>query len=121
MLMKTKNWIVLLCALLLLCAGLSVFLLRPRAGAAFAEISSQGQVLKTVDLAKDQSITVETPQGGVNNVTVQAGKIAVTEANCPDQVCVNRGWCGGGTAVVCLPNRLVIRFLGDQELDAVVG
>lgn len=119
--MKTKNWVMLLGAGLLLCAGLSVFLLRPQTGAAFAEISSQGQVIKTVDLATDQQFTVETPQGGVNTVTVREGKIAVTEASCPDQICVNRGWCGGGTAVVCLPNRLVIRFLGNQELDAVVG
>ena len=27
----------------------------------------------------------------------------------------------GGTDIVCLPNRLVIEFLGDQEVDAAIG
>lgn len=119
--MKTKTWILLLSALLAVCLGLSAFLLRPRNDAAFAEISSMGKVVKTIDLRIDQQFTVTTPQGGSNVVTVRGGKIAVTEANCPDHYCMDRGFCSGGTQIVCLPNRLVIRFLGEQAIDGVVG
>lgn len=118
--MKTRTWILLLAALLVLCLGLSVFLLRPWK-ADLAEISSQGRVLKTVDLHLDQEFTVTTPEGGSNVITVRDGKIAVTQANCPDHYCMDRGFCGGGTQIVCLPNRLVIRFLNRQSVDAVVG
>ena len=118
--MKTRTWILLLSALLGVCLGLSVFLLRPRE-ADFAEISSQGQVIRTVNLRTDQEFTVTTPEGGYNVVTVRDGKIAVTQANCPDHYCTARGFCGGGTQIVCLPNRLVIRFLNRQTIDAVVG
>lgn len=118
--MKTKTWIGLLAILLVLCLGLSAFLLRPQESL-YAEISSQGKVLKTVDLRFDQEFTVTTPEGGSNVVTVREGKIAVTEANCPDHYCMDRGFCGGGVQIVCLPNRLVIRFLGQQPVDAVVG
>ena len=118
--MKTRTWILLLAALLVLCLGLSVFLLRPRE-AYLAEISSQVRVLKTVDLHLDQEFTVTTPEGGSSVITVRDGKIAVTQANCPDHYCMDRGFCGGGTQIVCLPNRLVIRFLNRQSVDAVVG
>ena len=47
--------------------------------------------------------------------------IAVTAATCPDHYCMHRGFCDRGTQIVCLPNRLVIRFLGEQNIDAVAG
>ena len=74
-----------------------------------------------MNLFEFQEFTVTTPDGGVNTVTVQGGKIAVTQANCPDSYCMARGYCNAGAQIVCLPNRLVIRFLGEQNIDAVAG
>ena len=119
--MKTRTWIILLSVVLVVCLGLSVFLLWPGDAATYAEITSQGHVIKTVDLRIDQEFTVTTPDGGSNTITVHDGKIAVTEANCPDHYCMDRGYCSSGAQIVCLPNRLVIRFLGQQAIDAVVG
>ena len=45
----------------------------------------------------------------------------LTQANCPDHYCEKRGFCAGGTDIVCLPNRLVIHFLGAQTVDAQAG
>lgn len=119
--MKTKTWILIFSVILLICGALSIFLLMPQDAATHAEITSQGDVLKTVDLRIDQEFEVITESGGHNVVTVKDGKIAVTEANCPDHYCMQRGYCNSGTQIVCLPNRLVIRFLGEQTIDAVVG
>ena len=119
--MKTKCWILIICALLILCIGLSIFLLRPQGASTHVEIISDGQVLHTVDLRIDQQLQITTEDGGSNLVTIQDGKIAVTEANCPDHYCMKRGYCNNGAQIVCLPNRLVIRFVGIQEIDAVVG
>ena len=55
------------------------------------------------------------------SVIVENGKIAVTEASCPDHYCMNRGFCASGTDIVCLPNKLVIHFLGTQTVDAAAG
>ena len=79
------------------------------------------QVIKTVDLRIDQEFTVENGNHGYNAITVRDGKIGVSEATCPDHYCMKRGYCNSGTEIVCLPNRLVIRFLGEQEIDAIVG
>ena len=118
--MKTRTWILLFAVLLLICGGLSFYMLLPKEAAGFAEIRSQGEVVKTVSLHLDQQFTVETTDG-FNTVTVQDGKIAVTEASCPDRYCMHRGFCDSGTEIVCLPNRLVIKFLGQQDVDMAVG
>ena len=117
--MKTKYWVVLLAALLLICTVLSVVFLRP-GQAQQAEIWSDGKLIKTVLLGVDQEFTVESADG-VNTVTVRDGKIAVTAASCPDGYCMQRGFCQGGAQIVCLPNRLVIKFVAQQEIDGVVG
>ncbi len=119
--MKTKHWILLLSLLLLLSLGGSLFVLYPQEASAFAEITSSGQVIRTVDLRIDQSFTVTTASGGHNVVTVQDGKIAVTEASCPDHYCMERGYRNSGTAIVCLPNKLVISFLNNGDIDISVG
>lgn len=119
--MKTKTWIILLSLLLLASVLLSVFLLRPGESARFAEVLSDGRVVKTVDLLIDQTFTIPAANGGSNTVTVKDGRIAVTEATCPDHYCMERGYCNSGAQIVCLPNRLVIRFLGEQDVDISLG
>ena len=118
--MKTKYWVLLLAGILLVCLGLSIPLMLPSGDARWAEIHSQGQHIKTVDLLLDQEFTVTTPEGGSNVITVKDGNIAVTEASCPDHYCMDRGFCNHGAQIVCLPNRLVIRFEGSRAVDAVV-
>ena len=119
--MKTRTWIILIAALLLLCCGLSAWLLLPGETATHARILSDGKVIRTVDLRQDQEFAVPSPTGGTNTVTVRGGKIAVTDATCPDHYCMHRGFCDSGTAIVCLPNRLVIEFVGGAEIDGAVG
>ena len=114
--MKTKHWIMIFAVIAAVCIFLSIPLFTQEQ-ARFAQVSSKGEIVKTVDLQIDQEFTVD----GKNTVTVKDGKIAVTWADCPDHYCMKRGFCSGGTDIVCLPNRLVITFLGDQEIDAAIG
>lgn len=118
--MNNKTWAGLLAVVFLLCLVLSLWLLRPGQDAAQIEIWSDGELIDTLPLNRDQTIEVRT-EHGVNVITVQDGKVAVTEADCPDGYCMARGFCGGGPQIVCLPNRLIIRFLAPLEVDSVVG
>ena len=119
--MKTKTWAVILALILIVCIGLSIPFLLPGDDAAYARIVSNGQILHLVDLAVDREIQVTTVKGGRNTLTVRNGKIAVTEANCPDHYCMDRGFCSSGSPIVCLPNGLVIEFQGETEIDFVAG
>ena len=119
--MKTKYWIILLALLLAVCLGLSIPLLLPGEEAKFAQITSNGETIMTLSLATDQEITIPSPLGGSNTVIVKDGRIGVTDASCPDHYCMQRGMCSSGAQIVCLPNRLIIRFLEDQGVDSVAG
>ena len=60
---------------------------------------------------------------GTNTVQVEPGRIRISEADCPDQVCVNRGWIEDGRVpIVCLPHKLMIAIVdGGGELDGGAG
>ena len=119
--MKTRTWILIFALILAVSLGASFYFLSPGEASDHAEVTSHGQVVKTVDLRIDQEFTIENESGGYNVITIKDGRIGVTEASCPDHYCMKRGFCNSGTEIVCLPNRMTIRFLGSQEIDAVVG
>ncbi len=122
---STKFWIILFAALLAVSAVGSYLVLRGRTGAV-AEIYSGGELIESIDLSlvtEGYSFTVTGTDGGENTVLVEPGRICVSQADCPDQVCVHQGWIETGVVpVVCLPNELVIRITGgDGGLDGVSG
>ena len=119
--MKTKYWVLILGVVLSACLGLSALMLVPGEEASLAQITSQGKLIRTVDLQIDQEFTVTTEDGGHNVITVRDGKIGVTEADCPDHYCMERGLISRGTQIVCLPNRLVITLTGETEVDGIAG
>lgn len=118
--MKNRSWLLLIGILLAACLAVSICLLLPRQESASAEVWSDGKLLYTLDLQTDRTVQVES-QYGCNEIAVQDGKIAVIHADCPDGYCMARGWCSSGLQIVCLPNRLVIRFVGVQEIDGIAG
>jgi len=117
--MKTRTWILLLAGFALLLGLLCCVLVGP-ARADAVQVYSDGNLIATLPLFADRVLIVEGTYG-TNIVTVDAGQVAVTEADCPDGYCMQRGFCSGGNQIVCLPNRLVIVFLKTQELDAISG
>ena len=117
--MRSKLWAGLIGLVLAICLGLSVWVMWPRT-ASRVEVRSDGRLLKTLSLEEDCVLTVKSAEG-INTVTVKNGKVAVTQADCPDHYCMDRGFCSGGAQIVCLPNRLVLKFADETEVDGVAG
>lgn len=120
---SNKFWTVLLLVLVIVSAAWLV--LRGSTGAQ-ARIYSGGELVETIDLVhltESRSFTVTGPNGGENTITAENGRICVSGADCPDQVCVHQGWIENGTVpIVCLPNGLVIEISGAQSaVDGVSG
>ena len=92
---------------------LTIFVLRP-SEKQLVEIVQDGTVLQTIDLAhaENQSFRIESKDGSSYNiVTIEDGKICVSEAACPDQTCVHMGVLKSDSMpIVCLPNKLIVRF-----------
>lgn len=110
---QTKIWIVILFALALL-AVLGLLLARHFASPAVtARITVDGELYREIDLRAvtiPYEFTVETAFGS-NTVRVEHGQICVTDADCPDGICVQRGWARDSLLpIVCLPHRLVIQL-----------
>ncbi len=118
--MKTKYWVALLAALLLICVFLTWWGFGQSRDAQSVEVWSDGECLYTLPLNKNQTVTIR-GEHGTNEIQIRDGAVAVIAADCPDGHCVNRGFCSGGAQIVCLPNRLVIKFVGKQEVDGTVG
>lgn len=71
-------------------------------------------------LAEDRSLDVPGRLGTVT-VVARGGVVAVTEATCPDQVCVRTGSVhAGGSVIACVPNGVVVSVKGGESdgLDA---
>ena len=97
---------------------LPILLLRGNGEGAIARILVDGEELRAIDLADAAAETFEvvSEDGYRNVVAVERGRIRVTEANCPDQVCVRQGWISdSATPIVCLPHGLVIELAGVED------
>ena len=123
-----KTTKLILAGLLLIAAASAVFLLlKPEETARpVARITVNGTIVNEIALdskSLPQTFTYEGPGGFANTVEAEHGRIRVSEAGCPDQVCVNQGWIADGTVpIVCLPNKLIIEISGGGDsLDAATG
>ena len=62
--------------------------------------------------------------GGSNILVIAEGQAWLSEANCPDLLCVKQGRIHyTGQSIVCLPNRLTVTVEGGESdgVDFVVG
>ena len=61
---------------------------------------------------------IELPDGSYNVLVIEEGKADVTEASCPDGICVNhRAVSRQKQSITCLPNKLVVEIRNGEESD----
>ena len=121
--LKTRTWIIIIAAAAVILAVLTAVTLNLKRDSAKVEVVQDGTVIREIDLntvTSEYSFDVVWRDGGVNTVTVQPGRICVSHADCPDLICVHRGWLSDEvTPIVCMPHHLLIRVAGTTYLDAV--
>lgn len=92
-------------------------------GKVTAKIYQDGALLYTIPLdgvMEDYELVVKGKKEGENRIFVSREGIAVSYADCPDQVCVKRGTVAySEIPIVCIPNKLTIVFekAGAKETD----
>lgn len=108
-------------ALLLLAGGLALALRLGREAGGLAVVRVDGQVTERHSLAVDGVFPLN---GGSNVLVIENGEAWLSEANCPDQLCVKMGKIRyTGQTITCLPNRLTVTVEGGESdgVDFVVG
>ncbi len=105
---------IILGAVLLLVA-LSVFLIVEctRTGGEYVCVELNGDEVGRYPLGTDAKIPLS---GGKNILVIEGGKAYMESADCPDKVCVRTGKISRvGEQIVCLPNRVFVRIVGEGE------
>lgn len=84
-----------------------------------AEIYQDSELLYRIDLSEvtePYTITITGDDGEENVVRVEPGIISMASASCPDGLCVEQGTISSGLfPIVCLPNRIRISIISDEE------
>lgn len=124
---KKKNDIILIGAILVLALlaymGMTLF-----QGAnthdAEAVVLIDGVEYGSFPLDTDVVERIELPDGSYNVLEITDGKADVTEASCPDGICVNhRAVSRQNQSITCLPNKLVVEIRNGEvsDVDAITN
>lgn len=121
---RRRNDLLLLLGILLAAAVFALVFLFTRKEGAYAAVIKDGTEIARYALAEERQVPI-TEGGTVTNLLViEDGKARITEAVCPDQICVeHRAVSKVGETIVCLPEKVVIKIVaaeGGNAPDMVV-
>ena len=109
---RHKNDALLILAVLLLAGGIRLWTRLTRQEGGSVTVTVDGETVAVFPLDTDRTWTW-TGEGGTNTLVIAAGAARVTEADCPDRLCVQQGAIRyDGESIVCLPHRFVVTVTG---------
>lgn len=113
-----KNDVIFISLLALLCVVVCVWVYK--GGAVEGSnilITVDGKEYGTYSLLEEQTINIG--EGDTKNIIeIRAGKAYMSEASCPDQLCVDQNEISfNKESIICLPNKVVITVISDVESD----
>ena len=79
----------------------------------------EGKEIGVYSLSKDGEYSLN---GGTNTLIIKDGKAYMTDADCPDKLCVRQGKISrNGETITCLPNKLTVTVIDEKgEVDLVL-
>ena len=104
----------LVAAAILLLAVWGLILYRPKQSDddLIAVITTQSEETLRINLSQvdePYEIAMEQKTGKPVHFQVESGRIRFIDVSCPDQICVNTGWCDApGERAVCMPNKTAL-------------
>ena len=107
---------VILAAALLAALGIRFLQKSNTDGEALAVVYIDGDRYGAYALSEDRIERIDLGNGSYNVLTISGGYAMVSEASCPDQICVHHNHIRySGETIVCLPNKLVVEVEGGQN------
>jgi hypothetical protein len=100
-------------ALLLLAAVLYFAFSAGRDAGAWAVVRVNGEEVARYSLAQSGTYPLN---GGTNLLVIDGGEAWLTDADCPDKLCVRQGHIKyNGQCITCLPNKLTVTLEGGED------
>ena len=117
---KDRIFLIAVFAVLLLAAA--VFYLRQSGDGAMVLVTVGGEEYGTYPLLEHATVSIEQDGVVTNVLNIENGEADMTEADCPDKLCVHqRAISKTNETIVCLPNEVVVQVIGaeESELDSI--
>ena len=102
---------VALYAVLALLLAASCLLFLPRSSQTDSDwivVEVDGAVVAEFPLDRDTEYRIRSKNGGINRLVIRDGQARITDASCPDHVCVKSGIVTDTKPAVCRPNGVVV-------------
>lgn len=114
---KLKNDIILIGILLVIACiiGIFVYVNNSNSKLLTVQVILDGDIIREYPLGDSDEYNMECMLETGNYVVIKDGEVFMKDANCPDKLCVKQGKISqAGETIICLPNRLVIKIIGDS-------
>lgn len=108
-----KRAILLVAGLLAAALAASLVIQLNKKPGAYVVVRIDGREAARYSLTQSQTVSLN---GGTNILQIEDGKAWLTEASCPDHICVKMGVIDEvGEVITCLPNRLTVTVYGAES------
>ena len=118
--MKKNDWIFVAVILVLAGIGFLIYTNLGKRTAGIVKVTVDGELFGTYSLENEQEIQIN----DTNYMVIRDGHADMTEADCPDQICVEHlSISKNKETIVCLPNKVIVEIVGGEEveIDAVAN
>lgn len=115
-----KSDIKLVVILVIIVFGIFVLINITKKAGSMAEVYYKDKLVLTIDLNIDSEYKVDGELGDVV-LEVKDKKIRVKSENSPRNICSKEGYIGDSSrTLICLPNKVIVKIVGESEIDGVV-
>ena len=115
-----KSDIKLVIILFIIIVSIFIFINITKKEGSIAEVYYEDNKVLTIDLNKDGEYKTEGYQGEVI-LEVKDKKVRVKKENSPKNICSKEGFIGDGSrTLICMPNKIVVKIISNNEIDGVV-
>lgn len=115
-----KTDIRLIIILLFVVSLIFIFINVTKEDGSIAEVYYEDEMILSIDLSVDGEYIVDGELGDVV-LEVKDNMIRVKNENSPKNICSKEGFIGDSSrTLVCLPNKIIIKIVGDNDIDGVV-
>lgn len=121
---NAKSSILLLLLLILtgIAISFSYSFLHQKKGATVV-ITINGKMYRSLPLNTPCTLDIPGTSGGFNRLVIKKGKASITDADCPDKLCVHQASIShNGESLVCLPHKVIVKVTAnaaEKDLDGI--
>ena len=118
--MKKADFILIAVVAVVVCLLVFFLYFVNSASGAYVQVEVDGKVTQTLPLDTDTQVEIKTDGGGTNTLVIEDGYAKMTQANCPDGICVSHMKINkNGESIICLPHKVIVTVVKDNDLNEV--